>query len=94
MVLINMMFGQMFLKIKLCPHVIIELNEKEKKNYNFSIFPLIRNMTRYTYPDTVSAKNRLERANKIKFIKDKVIKIIKNRNNLILETQSKKSIKM
>ena len=69
------------------------LNEKEKKNYNFSIFPLIRNMTRYTYPDTVSAKNRLERANKIKFIKDRVIKIIKNKNDLILETQSSKSIK-
>ena len=69
------------------------LSEKEKKNYNFSTFPLIRNMTRYTYPDTVSAKNRLERANKIKFIKDRVIKIIKNKNDLILETQSGKSIK-
>ena len=69
------------------------LNEKEKKNYNFSIFPLIRNITRYTYPETVSAKNRLERANKIKFLKDKVVKIIKNKNNLILKTQKKKSIK-
>ncbi|MDA8737853.1 hypothetical protein N9M42_02240, partial [Candidatus Pelagibacter bacterium] len=65
----------------------------EKKNYNFSIFPLIRNITRYTYPDTVSAKNRLERANKIKFIKDKVVKIIKNKNILILKTNNKKSIK-
>ena len=55
------------------------LNVNEKKNYNFSIFPKIRNITRYTYPDTVSAKNRLERANKIKFIKDKVTKIIKKR---------------
>ena len=69
------------------------LNEKEKKNYNFSVFPLIRNITRYTYPDTVSAKNRLERANKIKFIKDKVLKIIKYKNILILETQFRKSIK-
>ena len=69
------------------------LNEKEKKNYNFSIFPLIRNITRYTYPDTVSAKNRLERANKIKFIKDKVVKIVKYKNTLILETELKKSIK-
>ena len=69
------------------------LNTSEKKNYNFSIFPLIRNITRYTYPDTVSAKNRLERANRIKFIKDKVVKIIKNKNILILKTHNKKSIK-
>ncbi len=67
--------------------------KKKKKNYNFSIFPLIRNITRYTYPDTVSAKNRLERANRIKFIKDKVIEIIKYKNKLILKTQYKKSIK-
>ena len=58
-----------------------------------SIFPLVRNITRYTYPDTVSAKNRLERANKIKFIKDRVIKIIKHKKNLILKTQSSKFIK-
>ena len=69
------------------------LNEYEKKNYNFSIFPLIRNITRYTFPDTVSAKNRLERANKIKFIKDKVVKVIKNKNILILETQYKRSLR-
>ncbi len=69
------------------------LNEKEKKTYNFSIFPKIRNITRYTFPDTVSAKNRLERANKIKFIKDKVVKIIKNKNNIVLKTQLKKLIK-
>ena len=69
------------------------LSKNEKKNYNFSIFPLIRNITRYTYPDTVSAKNRLEKANKIQFIKDKVIKIIKDKNNLFLEGQSGKLIK-
>ena len=50
-------------------------------------------MTRYTYPDTVNVKNRLERANKIKFLKDRVIKIVKDRNNLILKTQTKKSVK-
>ena len=50
-------------------------------------------MTRYTYPDTVSAKNRLERANKIKFVKNRVTKIIKNKNNITLKTQSNKSIK-
>ena len=69
-----------------------KLNEKEKKEYNFSIFPQIRNITRYTYPDTVSAKNRLERNKKIKFIKDKVVRIIKDKNILTLKTQFKKTI--
>ena len=69
------------------------LTEKEKKNYNFFVFPLIRNITRYTYPETVYAKNRLEKANKIKFIKDKIIRIIKNKNNLFLQGQSGKLIK-
>ena len=49
-------------------------------------------MTRYTYPDTVSAKNRLERTNKIKFVKERIIEIIKNKNDLILKTQNNKSI--
>ena len=69
------------------------LSSKEKKNYNFVIFPLIRNITRFTYPDTVSSKNRLKKTNKIKFIKEKVVKIIKKKNILILETVNKKSIK-
>ncbi len=68
------------------------LSKKEKKNYNFLIFPLIRSITRYTYPETVSAKNRLQRKNRIRLIKDKVILIIKNKNNLILKTQFNKSI--
>tara|TARA_B100000900_G_scaffold112160_1_gene93806 strand:- start:1107 stop:2657 length:1551 start_codon:yes stop_codon:yes gene_type:complete len=70
-----------------------KLNENEKKIYNLSIFPKIRNITRYTYPDTVSAKNRLEKKNKIKFVKDRVLKINKYKKILILDTQSKKKIK-
>ena len=70
-----------------------QLSEKEKKNYNLFIFPLIRNITRYTYPETVSAKNRLEKMNKIKFIKDRVTEIIKNKDDLTLKTQSNKLIK-
>ena len=81
------------LKNKIISTCYNQLSEKEKKYYNLSIFPLVRNITRYTYPDTVSAKNRLERANKIKFIKDRVIKIIKHKKNLILKTQSSKFIK-
>ena len=41
-----------------------KLNQNEKKIYNLSIFPLIRNITRFTYPETVSAKNRLEKGKK------------------------------
>ena len=81
------------LKNKIISTCYNQLSEKEKKYYNLSIFPLVRNITRYTFPDTVSAKNRLERANKIKFIKDRVIKIIKHKKNLILKTQSSKFIK-
>ena len=81
------------LKNKIMSTCYNRLSEKEKINYNLSIFPLIRNITRYTYPDTVSAKNRLERANKIKFIKDRVIKITTYKNDLILGTQSGKSLK-
>ena len=65
----------------------------EKKNYNFYIFPKIRNITRYTYPETVSSKNRLEKAKRIKFIKDRVVKIIKYKNNLVLKTKFKRLIK-
>jgi hypothetical protein len=81
------------LKNKILTSCYNRLTKNEKQNYNFSIFPLIRNITRYTYPDTVSAKNRLQKANKIKFIKDKVINIIKNKNNLFLKGQSGKIIK-
>ena len=55
------------------------LSSKEKQHYNFVIFPLIRNITRFTYPDTVSSKNRLKKNNKIRFVKEKVVKIIKKK---------------
>lgn len=69
------------------------LNNHEKMNYNLLVFPQIRNITRYTFPDTVSAKNRLEKGNRIKFIKDKVIKVIKKKDILVLRTQNKQKIK-
>ena len=68
------------------------LSQKEKKIYNQLIFPLIRSKTRYTYPETVSAKNRLSKKKKIKFIKDKVILITKNKHNISLKTKNNKSI--
>ena len=40
---------------------ISKLNLKEKQKYNFSIFPKIRNITRFTYSKPISAKESLER---------------------------------
>ena len=57
-----------------------QLKVKEKRNYDLKIFPKIRNMTRYTYPETVNAKNRLQKNNIISFLKDKIISVIKKRN--------------
>ena len=70
-----------------------QLNNKEKENYNLYIFPLIRNITRYTYPHTVSAKNRLEKLNKIKSLKDKVESIYKYKNKIIVKTKKNNLIK-
>ena len=68
------------------------LNKNEQNKYNLLVFPLIRNITRYTYPETVSAKNRLQKKNRIKLVKDKVILITKNKDNLTLKTQLNKLI--
>ncbi len=81
------------LKGKLLVNIYKNLSVIEKENYNYFIFPKIRNMTRYTYPETVSAKNRLERAKKIKSIKDKVDTIIKFKNYLVIQTKKKSTIK-
>ena len=69
-----------------------QLSESERKNYNLNIFPKIRNMTRYTYPETVNAKNRLQKNKVISFLKDKVISIIKKDNFEILETKNNKKL--
>ena len=74
-------------------HCYNRLSQKEKKFYNQIVFPFIRSKTRYTYPETISAKNRLLRSKKIKFLKDKVILIIKNRDNILLKTITNKLIK-
>ena len=81
------------LKDKIMTHCYNRLSQKEKKFYNQIVFPFIRSKTRYTYPETISAKNRLLRSKKIKFLKDKVILIIKNRDNILLKTITNKLIK-
>ena len=81
------------LKNKILNDLYRRLNSKQKKIYNLSIFPVIRNMTRFTFPNTVSAKNRLEKANHIKTLNDKVISIFKHKNYLLINTSKNKKIK-
>ena len=62
----------------------------EKNIYNDVTFPLIRNITRYTYPNTVNSKKRLEQNKILSYIKDKVTKI-ENINKTIKITTKKGS---
>tara|TARA_B100001741_G_scaffold236622_1_gene197580 strand:+ start:1514 stop:3052 length:1539 start_codon:yes stop_codon:yes gene_type:complete len=69
-----------------------KLSVKEKIKYNDKIFPLIRNLTRYTYPETIYSKERLQNRKILTFIKDKVIKIKKNKTNILLITEKNNKI--
>ena len=60
------------------------LDLKQKKIYNNEIFSRLRNITRYTYPETVDAKIRLESTKVLKNIKDKVIQLKKSSQKKIL----------
>ena len=69
-----------------------KLSIHEKKKYNDITFPLIRNITRYTYPSTIYSKKRLEREKVLKFIKDKVTKLEKFKKFIKITTQNRKKI--
>lgn len=65
-----------------------KLSTNEKNKYNEKIFPLIRNLTRYTFPSTVYSKERLEEKKILKFLKDKVVRIRKQKDNIIVYTKN------
>lgn len=69
-----------------------KLSFKEKVKYNDKIFPLIRNLTRYTYPETIYSKERLQKRKVLKFIKDKVVNIKKNKKDILLTTEKNRKI--
>ena len=69
------------------------LSEIEKKKYHDVIFTQIRNMTRYTFPATINAKNRLNELNILKFMKDKVLKINDTGKYVEVHTMKNKIIK-
>jgi hypothetical protein len=83
----------LILKKKILTKCYKKLSFKGKKEYNSSIFTKIRNITRYTYPETVNSKERLEKLGKITFITDKVTFVKKNKNKFILITEKGKMLK-
>ncbi len=83
----------LILKKKILNKCYKKLSFKEKKKYNSSIFTKIRNITRYTYPETVNSKERLEKLGKITFISDKVTFVKKNKDKFNLITLKGKVLK-
>ena len=81
------------LKDKILNRSIANLNFVEKRKYNNSIFPKIRNLTRFTFPRTILAKNFLDKNKKINIIKGKGILIKKIKNILYVKTDTKKMVK-
>ncbi len=67
-----------------------QLNKREKQIYNTQTFNKIRKITRYTYPETILSKEKLEKMNKIKFVKDKVKFIKKNKRKFKILTEKNK----
>ena len=68
-----------------------KLNHEQKKKYNSFIFPDIRNLTRFTYPDTVISKENIQKSKNLSFLKDKVIFMLsKNKKILITTLKNKK----
>jgi len=72
---------------------ILKLNHEEKKKYNLSIFPQIRNITRFTYSKPIVAKENLERNKKINWIRGKATSIKYDKKNLFIKINEKKLIR-
>ena len=66
------------------------LPDKEK-NYNENVFTKIRNITRYTYPYTVNAKEKLETDKILKFIIGRVLKISEKGKKLFVTSEKNKN---
>tara|TARA_B100000795_G_C22802903_1_gene442920 strand:- start:1690 stop:3243 length:1554 start_codon:yes stop_codon:yes gene_type:complete len=74
------------LKKRLISKCYNKLSASEQKKYNEFTFPLIRNITRYTYPSTIYSKKRLEKKKILTFIKDKVEKLEKFKKYIKIKT--------
>ena len=70
-----------------------KLNSSQRKIYNDKVFSKLRNLTRYTFPETVDAKNRLEKSKILKNLNDKVVKLKKVQNKIEVKTLKSGSLK-
>jgi len=70
-----------------------KLSVSERKKYNLFIFPKIRNITRFTFSETVTAKENLEKNNKINLFRGKAISIKKRKNAIYIKTDKNKYLK-
>ncbi len=70
-----------------------KLNKKEKNIYNLFIFPKIRNITRFTYPEPISAKEYLDKFKKIKMVKGKAVSINTSKKIILVKLDNNKIIK-
>lgn len=69
-----------------------KLNYAQKKRYNLFIFPHIRNLTRFTYPDTVISKENIQKSKNLQFLKDKVVFMLSQNKKILIKTQKKRKI--
>ncbi len=83
----------LILKKKILNKIYNTLSLSQKKIYNDSIFSKIRNITRYTYPNTINAKNRLEETKVLSYEIDKIIQLNKSSNHMTLITSSGKKFR-
>jgi hypothetical protein len=71
---------------KIMSKVLKNFSTNDLKKYNDHYHNKIRNITRFTYPFTVDSKNRLEECGKIRMVKGKIIKVLKNKDNFVTKT--------
>ncbi len=83
----------LILKKKVLDKLYNLLPQKEKNAYNQSIFPQIRNITRYTFPRTIESLERLQKKKVLFFTNDRVININEKNKKLFLNGLRNKEIK-
>ena len=74
------------LKENIIDRILKSLPKKEIESFNLFYHDKIREITRFTYPETVEILNQLIKSNKIKIIKDKVLKINIYKNKILVNT--------
>ena len=72
--------------------IIKNFDNENLKIYNNQYFEKIRALTRFTYPETVFSKNKLEKNGYIKMIKSELVNIIKNKNKFVVTLNAQKKI--